>query len=92
MEFLILQSKKDPDFFIITDARNLDRAVQEYRDNQPGDELSPIPEGAGGPILSSIPNLSVVKSFIDLIGYFGHAVEVPMEWPTPVRRDDAAAG
>ncbi|MAN81498.1 MAG: hypothetical protein CMM77_08070 [Rhodospirillaceae bacterium] len=92
MEFLILQSKKDPDFFIITDERNFDRAMQEYQDSQPGDVLTPVAEGAGGPILSSIPNLSVVKSFIDLIGYFGHAVEVPMAWPTPVKQDDAAAG
>jgi hypothetical protein len=92
MEFLILQSNKDPDFYIITDERNKDRAVLEYRDSQPGDELTPIAEGAGGPILSSIPNLSVVKSFIDLIGYFGHAVEVPMAWPTPASQDDAQAG
>lgn len=92
MEFLILQSKKDPDFFIITDERNFERAMEEYRDSQPGDVLTPIAEGSGGPILASIPNLSVVKSFIDLIGYFGHAVEVPMAWPTPVKRDDAAAG
>jgi len=92
MEFLILQSKKDPDFYVITDERNYHRAVQEYRDSQPGDELSPIAEGTGGPILSSIPNLSVVKSFIDLIGYFGHAVELPRAWPTAAARDDAAAG
>lgn len=92
MEFLILQSKKDPDFFIITDEKNYHRAVQEYTESQPGDELSAIAEGTGGPILSSIPNLSVVKSFIDLIGYFGHAVEAPKAWPTPASQDDAAAG
>ena len=92
MEFLILQSQKDPDFYIITDERNIHRAVQEYRENQPGDELTPIAENQGGPVLGTIPNLSVVKSFIDLIGYFGHAVEVPRAWPTPAAADDAATG
>ena len=52
MEFLILQSQKDPDFYIITDERNIHRAVQEYRENQPGDELTPIVEGQGGSVLA----------------------------------------
>ncbi len=92
MEFLILQSKKDPDFYLITDEKNYHRAVLEYRESQPGDELTQIAEGTGGPVLSTIPNLSVVKSFIDLIGYFGHVVDAPRPWPTQVIDDEAAAG
>ena len=92
MEFLFLQSKKDPDFFIITDARNRLRAIDEYRDSQPGDELVEAPAGIEQAILSTIPNLSVVRSFIDLIGYFGHVLERPRSWPTPVSNSDAAAG
>ena len=92
MEFLILQSKKDPDFFIITDARNRHRAVDEYRDSQPGDELIDAADGIEPLVMASIPNLSVVRSFIDLIGYFGHVLERPRSWPTPLVKPDAAAG
>ena len=54
--------------------------------------MTRIAEGTGGPVLSTIPNLSVVKSFIDLIGYFGHVVDAPRPWPTQVIDDEAAAG
>ncbi|MEK9672444.1 MAG: hypothetical protein VW268_08070 [Rhodospirillaceae bacterium] len=92
MEFLILRSRKDPDFYIITDERNQHRAIQEYRESQPGDELTVAPAGVNQAVLATIPNLSVVKSFIDLIGYFGHAVEAPRAWPTPAGEDEAATG
>jgi len=92
MEFLFLQSKNDPDFFIITDTRNRARAIDEYRDSQPGDDLVDAPAGIEPLVLSSIPNLSVVRSFIDLIGYFGHVLDRPRTWPTPVASPDAQAG
>ncbi len=92
MEFLILQSRKDPDFYIITDPQNAHRALQEYRESQPDDELSLAPVDSHARVLDSIPNLSVVKSFIDLIGYFGHAVERDRAWPTPARDDKAQTG
>lgn len=92
MEFLILQSKRDADFYIITDERNYHRAIQEYRESQPGDDLAQAPAGSEQQILSTIPNLSVVRSFIDLIGYFGHVVDVPKSWPTPAAKDQAQTG
>lgn len=90
MDFQILRSRKDPEFYIITDERNYHRALQEYRESQPGDELVPAEPGCHQRVLDTIPNLSVVRSFIDLIGYFGHAVEASRAWPTAV--EDSETG
>lgn len=92
MDFQILRSKKDPEFYIITDERNYHRALQEYRESQPGDELIAAPVEIHQRVLDTIPNLSVVRSFIDLIGYFGHAVEPSRAWPTATEEEESAAG
>ena len=67
-------------------------SVAKLRPATPGASARQARLGQGGSVLATIPNLSVVKSFIDLIGYFGHAVEVPRAWPTPAATDDAATG
>ena len=92
MDFQILRSRKDPEFYIITDVRNYQRAMQEYQDSQPGDELVAADPGSEQRVLDTIPNLSVVRSFIDLIGYFGHAVEASRAWPTSTEESETGTG
>lgn len=74
MDFVVLQSHRDPSYFVITDAANQQRAVLDYREYNPHDTLTPVMNKAAWNVLDDVPDLQVAQSFINLLGYFGHAM------------------
>lgn len=72
-DFQVLQSSVDPSYLVITDRANFDRAVQGHLENEPGDHLITLTPDLAAFALRQAPDMDVLKSFIGMMGFYGHS-------------------
>lgn len=73
MEFQVLRSSSDPSYHVITDKFHQNLAVDEHLSERPDDPLIPVISQAADSVLADVPDIQVVRSFINLLGYYAHA-------------------